>query len=222
MRDGIKGTIVLGLFVLWSTLVVLIAMVLTGCAPAPRPEALRGPKGQADTVVRVEMFCLVTDPYVTGVTITSGGTGSGVMISSDRVITAAHVTECSYLADVHVTTADSRRFPVRVDKIDRAADLVTLHVPVPVDPIMAPQIASPPRQGDEVWLRYAVPERGSTSGIVLGSDGDRVAHTALTRHGNSGGPVYDAEGHLVGIVTTLSPDLGGTFVSLDAHRDVIQ
>lgn len=207
------------MFGVWTLLVTLVAMALAGCAPAPRPEALRGPKGQADTVVRVEVFCLVTDPYVTDRVITTGGTGSGVLVAPDRVVTAAHVTECDYLADIHVTTSDNRRFPVRVDRFDRAADLVSLRVSSAVDTIIAPQIASPPRQGSEVWLRYAVPERGSTSGIVLGADGDRVAHTALTRHGNSGGPVYDAEGHLVGIVTTLSAELGGAFVSLAAHPE---
>ena len=194
-----------------------------GCVPYSRlPGTVRTHLQQLDTVVKVESLCITDDPFTNGgVFKASGGTGSGVILDARHVLTAAHVVDCSYLPDVHVITASGKRMRAVVTRENDQTDLALLEL-ASADTFgdIAPPVIGPrPIVGDSICKLQAVPTRGGDCGPVTdltAEPGNDVQHGARVEHGNSGGPVYDAEGRLVGITTQmLLPDgAGGRFTSL--------
>ena len=136
-------------------------------------------------------------------------TGSGFFVSHEgHVLTNAHViSEC---AEVRIPPAGS----VRVTARDEASDLALLRGPVDRDGAFATF-----RQGrgirpgaDVVVIGYPLPEvltseahvtKGNVSALA-GPDNDRrlFQMTAPVQPGNSGGPVLDTEGHVVGVAVS--------------------
>ena len=136
-------------------------------------------------------------------------TGSGFFVSREgHVLTNAHViSEC---AEVRIPPAGS----VRVTARDEASDLALLRGPVDRDGAFATF-----RQGrgirpgaDVVVIGYPLPEvltsdahvtKGNVSALA-GPDNDRrlFQMTAPVQPGNSGGPVLDSAGHVVGVAVS--------------------
>ncbi len=144
------------------------------------------------------------------------GTGSGVIFASDgRVLTNEHVVRGSSL--VRVTLADGRKFQAGVEYADPSVDLAVLRIGALGLPV-AELNAGPLRVGQLViaignpyGLNWSV-----TAGVVsaLGRTLEAGPSFRLTdliqmdtpvNPGNSGGPLVDANGRVVGITSAVMP-----------------
>lgn len=164
----------------------------------------------------------------------SGGTaeGSGVIIDTDgHIITNNHVVEGAQDDKVQVTLSDGRLFDATIVGTDPTTDLAVVQI------TDAPDDLSPATLGDSdaVTVGEAVMAVGNplglantvTTGIVSaldrpvstsesGSASDAVVTNAIqidaaVNPGNSGGPLFDAQGKVIGItssIATTSSDSG--------------
>ncbi|MFO0219013.1 MAG: S1C family serine protease [Planctomycetota bacterium] len=151
--------------------------------------------------------------------IIGAGQGSGVVISADGyIVTNAHVIEDS--GDILVKLSDRREFPAVVVGTDPLTDVAVLKIKA--DKLI------PARWGDSellevgsiVWAigtPYEL-EQTVTSGVVSGKnryerEGDQervqqelIQTDAAVNPGNSGGPLINTEGLVVGINTSIYGD----------------
>ena len=146
------------------------------------------------------------------------GMGSGFIISSDGLIlTNAHVVRDA--KDVTVKLSDRREYTAKVLGIDTATDIAVLRVDAKDLPVVR---LGDPRNlevGDPV-LAIGAPyglEQTATSGIVSAKGrslpGDAVVPfiqtDAAVNPGNSGGPLFDGSGSVVGINSQIYSRSGG-------------
>jgi putative serine protease PepD len=153
------------------------------------------------------------------------GAGTGVVLTADgEVLTNAHVVGGA--ASVRVTLAgESQARDADVVGIDAAADLALLHIPGANGlPVAELGRSADVRVGDDVVaIGNALALRGGptvTRGIVSALDRtldtDNGSMTGLIQtdasisSGNSGGPLVDARGRVVGINTAVASGGGGT------------
>jgi S1-C subfamily serine protease len=141
---------------------------------------------------------------------TSRGQGSGFFVASDTVVTNAHVVGDE--ASLQVVRADGAVHAGRVVTVARDADLALVRVSVPADFGLVLRSASQVRPGEDV-LALGAPRGFSqtvTRGIVsaLRREGDLVfvQTDAAVNPGNSGGPLVDRDGRVVGVVTLKRAD----------------
>jgi serine protease Do len=132
------------------------------------------------------------------------GVGSGVVWATDRVVTNAHVAP---RAHVRVRGADGDGLPAHVVGRDDHADLALLHVPGLGGTAAACAPAGELRVGSlVVAMGHPFGVRGAlTTGIVhaMGPAGPGrrawIQSDLRLAPGNSGGPLADARGYLVGV-----------------------
>jgi serine protease Do len=146
------------------------------------------------------------------------GLGSGFIISSDGLIlTNAHVVREA--KDVTVKLSDRREFTAKVLGIDTATDIAVLRIDAHDLPVV--------RLGDPKTLEVGDPvlaignpyglEQTATQGIVSAKGrslpGDAVVPfiqtDAAVNPGNSGGPLFDGTGSVVGINAQIYSRSGG-------------
>ena len=139
------------------------------------------------------------------------GVGSGVVLGDGRVLTNAHNVRGS---QVTVTFADGRTAEGTVAGNDIDGDLAVIEVDTGGVPALPWATGAAPGIGTPVFALANPGGRGlrATFGFVSGVErtfrgprGRRITgsleHTAPLLPGSSGGPVLDAEGHLLGINT---------------------
>ncbi|MBN2562943.1 MAG: trypsin-like peptidase domain-containing protein [Phycisphaerae bacterium] len=173
-------------------------------------------------------------------------TGGGVIIREDgMILTSQHVIEAA--GDIHVTLHDGRRLRANLVAADERSDLAILHTGTAG--LTAAQLgdASEVRRGHLV-LAFGNPlglandgQAAVSQGIVsavgrplptaFGRDqdryyGDMIQITAQVSPGNSGGPLVDIHGRVIGVVTALGvPSDGnegiGFAVPITAHTKEI-
>jgi serine protease Do len=140
------------------------------------------------------------------VTSDGHGGGAGVVWAPGWVVTTAHVIRHTRVV---VRFADGRRADARVLAEDRATDLAVVRVPdrgvaIAVSP---PAASDPPRVGSlVVAIGHPLGMRGAvTTGVVhaIGAitPGGRpfIQSDLRLAPGNSGGPLADARGRLLGL-----------------------
>lgn len=136
-----------------------------------------------------------------------GGHGSGVVIGDGSlVLTAAHVADGAKDGKVRVQTSDGRIFLAEVEWIGAHDDVALLRLVGATLPPVALRCELP-RIGEEVHV-IGSPlflEWVHTYGRVSDPDGSgdwagRIVIDAPVYKGNSGGPVFDAQGRLIGIL----------------------
>jgi serine protease Do len=146
------------------------------------------------------------------------GMGSGFIISSDGLIlTNAHVVREA--KDVTVKLSDRREYSAKVLGIDTATDIAVLRVDAKDLPVVRLGDPKGLEVGDPV-LAIGAPyglEQTATSGIVSAKGrslpGDAVVPfiqtDAAVNPGNSGGPLFDGSGSVVGINSQIYSRSGG-------------
>jgi len=165
-----------------------------------------------------------------GVLVTEHGRGSGFFVSSDGyLLTNAHVVANATRITVLVQSAADRspdaadrshEYVARVAGVDADNDLALLKVDAESLPFFDLASGRNPRQGQLV-LAYGNPlglSQSATLGLVsaverqLNPDDPRVyiQTDAPLNPGNSGGPLVDLDGHLLGVNTMILSQSGGS------------
>jgi serine protease Do len=146
------------------------------------------------------------------------GQGSGFIISSDGLIlTNAHVVREA--KEVTVKLSDRREFRARVLGLDPATDVAVLKVDARDLPAVALGSDREAQVGDPV-LAIGAPfgfEQTATQGIISAKGrslpGDAfvpfIQTDAAVNPGNSGGPLFDAAGRVIGINAQIYSQNGG-------------
>ncbi len=134
--------------------------------------------------------------------------GSGVIIDSNRVITAYHVVRCTSPVIV-VVKPDGGVHVAVIDKTWPDHDVARLITIDSLGLVRSPIIGQV-KDSAPVCASNSVPFKGGTCGVIAESEplecfpdsfcADTIA-TMIVLRGNSGSPVYNSDGELVGIVT---------------------
>ncbi|NKC32372.1 trypsin-like peptidase domain-containing protein [Falsiroseomonas selenitidurans] len=137
-------------------------------------------------------------------------TGTGFVVAADRVLTNQHVVDgCDRIL---ARTPDGRWLAaVPPAQVDRALDLSILSIPGNPGPALAFRAGPAVRRGESV-VAYGFPLTGLlsadpklTRGEInalggLRNDQNNYQISAEVQPGNSGGPLLDMQGHVVGVV----------------------
>lgn len=152
-----------------------------------------------------------------------GGLGSGVLIDPEgNVLTAAHVVQTA--EKVEVEFANGEKIPARVVTAQQLADVALIRVErLPKNPVFAKMGNSDAvRVGDEVFVVGA--PMGISHSLSVGHiGGRRKANTlfgglseaellqtdASINTGNSGGPMFNMKGEVIGVVSSILSRSGG-------------
>lgn len=155
-----------------------------------------------------------------------GGGGAGILWAPDLIVTNAHVARASR---VHVRLDDGRQVEARLVAADRQADLALLRTPrVEIAP--ADVTDSDTLRVGTLVVAVGHPlglRRTLTAGVVHAlapavSGGRRWIHADLRlAPGNSGGPLADTAGQVVGINTMIAGGLALAIPINDVRRFVV-
>lgn len=136
--------------------------------------------------------------------------GSGFFIRPGEVVTNLHVINGARRVEIHTLEGKGRTYPVAGTlAVDDEADLALLKVDLPVERSRPLALsASLPEEGEQTFL-IGNPLRleGSVSNGIVSAvrevpDIGRVIQiTAPVSHGNSGSPLFNMRGQVIGIVT---------------------
>ncbi len=136
--------------------------------------------------------------------------GTGFVVAPDRVLTNQHVVDgCDRLI---ARTADGRWLAaVPPARVDADLDLAVLNIPGNPGPVLGFRTAPPVRRGESV-VAYGFPlagllsadpklTRGEVNALAgLRNDPNTFQISAEVQPGNSGGPLLDMQGSVVGVV----------------------
>jgi S1-C subfamily serine protease len=156
--------------------------------------------------------------------VSANGLGSGVLISSDgKILTAAHLVEAADATLVEFS--DGELIPARVLGAVHNADVALLQLAHPPANVVVAPLGDSDKMdvGDEVFL-VGAPYGLSytlTAGHISGRHAadNRISDTALREflqtdaainQGNSGGPMFNLNGEVIGIVTNIVSQSGGS------------
>jgi len=146
------------------------------------------------------------------------GLGSGFIVESDGLIlTNAHVVQNA--RTVIVKLSDQREFPAKVVGLDRATDVAVLRIAAKGLPTVTIGDASRIRVGEWV-LAIGSPygfENTVTAGIVSATARGLPNQSYVpfiqtdvpVNPGNSGGPLFNSRGEVIGINSQIYSDTGG-------------
>jgi tetratricopeptide (TPR) repeat protein len=186
------------LFPLWLFFVLLSAALAPARAQESLPELIRRVK---PAVVSVVTYNAKNEPLISG---------SGFFIRPGQVVTNMHVIEGAARAEIR--TLDGKGKTYRVSGtlgVDEEGDIALLAVDVPQDRPRAVSLAEEmPEEGESIFV-IGNPLRleGSVSnGIVsavreVPNLGKIIQITAPISHGNSGSPLFNMKGQVIGVVT---------------------
>ena len=161
-----------------------------------------------------------------------GGLGSGFITTTDgQVITNAHVVAGA--EKVTVKLADGRKFDAKVIGTDPMTDIAVLDIDADVDfPTVSFGTSDGLRVGDEVVAVGNPFGLGGTvtSGIVsalsrninAGPFDDFIQTDAAINRGNSGGPLFNNDGDVIGVNTAIiSPGGGSVGIGFAVPSDLV-
>jgi len=212
---------------------LLLALVLSAAACVPP-----APPVDPDAVDLVELEPLDLDEFEAAAVLRSAreftvriralgcdriGTGSGFVLDDGLIVTNRHVV--GQPREIAISTWDGRSFDARVEGIAQDADLAVIRVDAPDLP-RATVRAAPAVIGESIAVIGYPGGGGSTittgrvlgltDGPILGESVPAIRVDAEVRPGNSGGPLIDTEGQVIGVIFALSgPDGDGLAVPVD-------
>jgi serine protease Do len=172
-------------------------------------------------------------PGMGGAPVPRQGLGSGFIISKDgQIVTNQHVVEGA--EEVTVKLADGRSFAATVVGSDPMTDIAVLKIEADVDlPFVAFGTSDTLRVGDEVVAVGNPFGLGGTvtSGIIsalsrdihAGPFDDFIQTDAAINRGNSGGPLFNNNGDVIGVNTAIiSPGGGSVGIGFAVPSDLVQ
>ncbi|MCS6891676.1 MAG: trypsin-like peptidase domain-containing protein [Rhodovarius sp.] len=139
-------------------------------------------------------------------------TGTGWIVAPERVVTNEHVIAgCNR---VLLRTPEGRWLAAQPPaRVDAELDLALLTVPGLTGPALTLRAGPPVRRGEGV-VAYGFPlagllssdpklTRGEVNGLAgIGDNRNQIQISAEVQPGNSGGPLLDMQGHVVGVVVS--------------------
>lgn len=137
-------------------------------------------------------------------------TGSGFFLRPGQVVTNLHVIRGAKRCEIKTLDGKGKIFPVKgAIAIDEEGDLALLSVETPPERARESQVAQVlPDEGETIFvIGNPLKLEGSVSdGIVsavreVPNIGKIIQITAPTSHGNSGSPVFNLKGEVIGVVT---------------------
>lgn len=155
-------------------------------------------------------------------TITAGGLGSGFMISNTQVITAAHVVQVA--EKINVEFLDGEVIPANVVSSYSTADIALLELLYPRKNAVTVSLGNSDQAkiGSKVFVVGAPFGLGHSfsSGYVSGFKRNIQDKNPFTKYeyiqtdaaintGNSGGPMFNMNGEVIGIVSNILTKSGG-------------
>ncbi len=197
-----------------ALLTLAAALTASACAEDANLREIAPPEGATVTALSEDAQAKLDQRLeravvrVRNLTCTGLGTGSGFLVGDDRLITNHHVVDGA--AELEVNLYDGRTIRATVDGVLRADDVGIVRLAAGSDlPDPLDVAATNPAAGTSVRAlgfplggKYTVTEGSVTrerAGIVNGMP--RLEFTAPVNHGNSGGPLVNLKGEVVGIVT---------------------
>ncbi|MGZ4678490.1 MAG: S1C family serine protease [Acidimicrobiia bacterium] len=204
----------------------LAAMTILAMAGAFEPDAHPVVRAAAAVPTGTDAAALATQvaPGIAAVTTAAGTAsevrGSGIIVGPHELLTTVDVVHGAAMgAPVRVAIGDGRQHAADVRAVDGVTNLALLEVPsVRMEPA---QLGASPRvrAGDWIVAVGRTPTNGPwvTTGVVTATggwleDADGVAHPGLIATSTElaaaarGGALVDREGHIVGILATISAD----------------
>lgn len=192
--------------------------------PGPEPAMEAAEPDETDPPELVTLYEAV-QPAVVRIH-TREGAGAGFLIAPDRIATAWHVVDVRH--DLRVETLDGQLIAVDVITRDKKQDLAVLALPEPLtvegQPVtpLALRDETPPVGTQVVALGHPLSDSedrkkgpivgllnwSMTEGIVSQVGETSVQTTAAVECGNSGGPLLDYDGDVVGVVTLKAGSVG--------------
>ena len=153
--------------------------------------------------------------------------GTGFFVRPGEVVTNLHVIRGAHRVEIHTLEGKGRTYAVKGTlAVDDEADVALLSVDVPAERSRVVTFAAAlPEEGEQVFV-IGNPLRleGSVSnGIVsavreVPNVGQIVQITAPVSHGNSGSPLFNMRGQVVGIVTVKVTNGQNINLALGAAR----
>lgn len=201
------------------------ALALIAVLAAPLPSTAQS-VGQVFNQVKdavVVIYTTQTDYTVVGPNqpVAVGGLGSGVIISPTQVLTAAHVVQAADEMFVEFTNGDT--VAARVMTADQGADVALLELasPAPATPATMGDsdlvgvgddvfvVGAPLGQTHTLTVGHLSARR--TNNLMFGDfDPAEIFQTdAAINQGNSGGPMFNMDGEVIGIVSHILSTTGG-------------
>jgi S1-C subfamily serine protease len=170
----------------------------------------------ADRTITPSLVTVTTQrPGTGGPGVTENGLGSGVIINAaGAVVTALHVVDGA--ERIEVEFADGTRSAAQVATGKRESDVAVLALDRLPEVVVPAVLAGPPPVGEAVvavgnplGLRHSVTAgvvsaTGRTVGTPQGPLAGLIQFDAAVNPGNSGGPLLNRAGQVVGIVTGLA------------------
>lgn len=202
---------------------IAVVALLGGCVEAPSSPVEPAPFSPVDDVEAPVPAAASIDRRAQEVTVRIRslgceqlGLGSGFVLPGGVVVTNRHVVVQPL--EVTVNTWDGRTLPASVTGVAVDSDLALLQLDDATDLPVAELRTTPVRAGERV---YAVGYPGGgpatisegqvvslVNGELLGEPADVIRIDAEIRRGNSGGPLLDEDGLVVGVVFALEEETG--------------
>lgn len=216
-----------------------LALVATACVPAPPPldddpvveHALDTtiPQAAATSVARQAQQITVR---IRVLGCEHFGTGSGFVLPGGVVVTNRHVVQRPRA--VTLNTWDGRSLEAEVRGIAIDSDLAVLRLVDDEPDLPTATLRDAPVELGEQVLAAGYPDGGPITvstgrvvdrvdGEVLGEPADVLRVDARIRQGNSGGPLLDEQGRVVGVVFALEVPTGhGLAVPVEVLLDRLE
>ena len=137
-------------------------------------------------------------------------TGSGFFLRPGQVVTNLHVIRGAVRAEIKTLDGKGKIFPVNGTlAVDEEGDLALLSVDTPLDRVRSTELAKElPEEGETIFvIGNPLKLEGSVSDGIVSAvrevpNSYRIIQiTAPISHGNSGSPVFNLRGQVLGVVT---------------------
>ena len=154
-------------------------------------------------------------------------TGSGFFLRPGQVVTNLHVVRGSVRAEIKTLDGKGKMYPVNgTIAIDEEGDLALLSVEMPLERARTSELASElPDEGEPIFvIGNPLKLEGSVSDGIVSAvrevpNSYRIIQiTAPISHGNSGSPVFNLRGQVLGVVTVKVTNGQNINLAIEAAR----